>query len=87
MAKLDAIILADVFWVEPENWDAVNIFAFKLVTQWHEEYGLAGRIVHGLRYEGVQVVLARSTLADADDVFSQIQLMECVAVPILNERD
>lgn len=60
------------FEVLPENWDAVNAF-LRLRTQWR--FKPSGQLA-GLNYAGVDVVMKRMQLTNADTVFEQIQTME-----------
>ena len=64
------------FGVLPENWEAVCVF-LACTTQWLSD---AHGAVLGLRYEGVDVVIRRSKVADADDVFARIRVMEEAAL-------
>lgn len=67
---------AEDFGVLPENWEAVCVF-LGCATQWLRD---AHNAPLGLRYEGVEVVIRRSKVADADDVFGRIRVMEDAAL-------
>jgi hypothetical protein len=71
------------FEVWPENWEAVTAFQ-RLATQWVIEVGMGGAIYLGLNYASVRSVLDWLS-ADPRDLFERLQLMELVALPILNK--
>lgn len=60
------------FEVLPENWEAVNVF-MACAGQW--TYGVAGEAL-ALRYEALEIVMRHSKLADTDEVFAQVRVME-----------
>jgi hypothetical protein len=74
------------FAVWPENWSSVLTF-LELATQWRvAAAGLAGAILYfGLDYAGVRALLQGR--ADADEIFSDLRVMEAAALPVLNAGD
>jgi len=81
--EVSGMIGEDDTLIEPENWQTWE--TWKLVsTQW--VYGGMGGIV-GLNYAGVKVVLDMTVKKKARaEVFQDLQLMERVALPILNDK-
>lgn len=75
--------------VEEENWDTLLIF-LALGTQWRKQYaGMDGTLVYlGLDYPGLEVVIRMNGFKGkkAREIFDGIQLMESVALPLLNKR-
>jgi hypothetical protein len=71
------------FLVEPDNWDAVETFC-RCSTQWR--IGPMGGLF-GLDYPGVESVL-KLTLPKRKrgEVFNQIQIMERVALDVMNSK-
>ena len=71
------------FGVLPENWDAVNVFSV-CATQWVRREVNDGKHIRfvpvGLRYEGVDVVIRHSGVADPADTFRRVCVMESAAV-------
>ena len=68
-----------------ENWPAVSLFQ-RLGTQFRVAGGPAGYLHLGLDYPAVDVVLRHAGVdTDPDELFAAIQMMEAVALPILNE--
>jgi hypothetical protein len=67
---------AEDFGVLPENWDAACVF-LACSTQWLRD---AHNAPLGLRYEGVEVVIRYSKVADPADVFTRIRVMEDAAL-------
>ena len=72
------------FEVYPVNWPSVRTF-LACETQWQVVAGMAGGQWLGLDYAGVDVVLRRSGLKDADAVFADIQIMEDAALKVFAE--
>ncbi|MDR5655429.1 DUF1799 domain-containing protein [Ruixingdingia sedimenti] len=70
------------FEVMPVNWPAVTAF-LGCETQWRCAAGLAGLIWLGLDYGAVDVVMRRCGLAD--EVFTDIQLIEQAALDVFSE--
>jgi hypothetical protein len=64
------------FGVLAENLDAVNAF-FACATQWQHDRNDAAI---GLRYEALELVLRHSRVADADDAFERVRVMERAAL-------
>lgn len=59
-----------------ENWDAVHAF-LACATQWDRSRD--DRPI-GIRYEALEIVMRRMRLADPDDVFWRVRVMENAAV-------
>ena len=64
------------FGVLPENWDAVCVFLASS-TQWRHD---ARGVPAGMRYEGVEIVMRHSKVADPADAFARVRVMEEAAV-------
>lgn len=74
----------DAFEVMAQNVDAVGTW-LAVETQWRAMVG-PGRIAWlGLDYAGVDVVLRRSRVADADKVFADLMVMESEALMVFQE--
>jgi hypothetical protein len=69
----------EVIFALPENWEAVTVFNH-CSTQWHRS---GSGVPTGLRYQAVELVIAHSKVADPDDVFARVLIMEKAALPIL----
>ncbi|MFN4360520.1 MAG: DUF1799 domain-containing protein [Hylemonella sp.] len=67
------------FAVWPCNWETVNVF-LACSTRWR----ITPRGSFELDYAGVDMVLNRSKLADADRTFAEIQAMEDQALKVLH---
>lgn len=72
----------EVFEVEPENWDAVQLWQ-RIQTQWQRG---DLNVKSGLRYEGVEFVAGKLGFELDEVLFTQIQLMEKEALGIEAER-
>jgi len=72
----------DLFAVWPENRSTVDLFTNACRTQW--SVGFEGVI--GMNYAGVDVVLRMQRVKRQARVFSDIQVMERAALPILKVR-
>jgi hypothetical protein len=59
-----------------ENWEAVQVF-LACHTQWRRN---RDDVPVGLDYAGVDVVLARCRVAEPDDAFARVRVMEDAAV-------
>jgi hypothetical protein len=71
------------FLVEPENWDAVEVF-IRCGTQWN--YGAMGGVI-GMRYEGVApVITAAFPKRRHNEIWSAIHIMERAALEVLNSK-
>lgn len=75
------------FEVEQENLTAVHVFV-AMQTNWRVVAGMGGVVYQGLDYPSLQSVanmlgIKRKTLPD---LFSDIQIMEAAALPLLNEK-
>ena len=70
------------FEVLPSNWKSVCAF-LACETQWRVVTSMAGLIWLGLDYQGVDVVLRRSSADEA--VFADIQIMESEALVVFGE--
>ena len=70
------------FWVDAENWDAVETF-IRCGTQWRS--GPMGG-VFGLDYPGVKTVLdITQSPTRHHEIFTALQIMEQAAMAIINQ--
>lgn len=79
-----AIQVCDVW---PEHHTAVQLF-MRLRTQWELKIGFGAAVYTGLIYSSVQTLIDawRIPKRQQKELWDQLQMMELVALPILNER-
>lgn len=69
------------FEVEPDCWDAVQMF-MRLQTQWRVQDGFW----LGIIYDSVVVLLDIEGVDDRREMFADLQVMEFAALQVLNDR-
>jgi len=76
----------DAFEVMGQNTAALRIW-LACETQWRVAAGMGGIIWLGLDYTAVDVVLRRTAIDSADQVFADLMVMEAEALLAFAEKD
>jgi hypothetical protein len=92
-ARLGAVIEGATAALEPDAYEvmAQNAEALRVwldcENQWRVVAGITGIVWLGLDFGAVDVVLRRSGIARADEVFADIVLMETAAMEVLGKAE
>lgn len=86
-AELERLLADEEYLVEPECWEAVQAFVYRLSTVWRETWTMGGLLIEGLRWEAAMPILQALRFdTPLDELVTQLQIMEQCAVPVLNEQ-
>lgn len=74
------------FEVWPDNW-VTFIFFIELATQWRVVSGMAGNVMLGLDYPGVEAMMRIKNIPKKQKLtlFTELQIMEREALEVLNK--
>ncbi|SDI53972.1 DUF1799 domain-containing protein [Propionivibrio dicarboxylicus] len=86
VGEIEESDVPEFFGVFPENFHAAEIFE-RSRTKWDCQVLPSGAcVVRGLNYQALEILMVRCRVPEdrRDAVFSDLQLMELAALPILN---